>query len=142
MNRRFRTIGALLALLALSASFAEELWASTCMTDGAMPAAEVAADAAMSDASAGGMSGMDGMVMPTPAAVLPAQSSGGAQLSAPADPMRCPLTIVIGACAATSLPSRCPALLTPMPVQPTLAVREELARELLLVFLLPHPPRA
>ena len=54
MNRRFRTVAALVTLLALSASFAEQVWASTC--DRTMQAAD--------QADAGAMIGMHHETMP------------------------------------------------------------------------------
>ena len=83
MNRRLRLLGALVALLAFSAYFAEGVWASVCM-----PGMENAAAAHAMDPHAGMDHGA-----PTPSDDAPAPD--------------CPLgmTVMGGSCVAVSLPS-------------------------------------
>ena len=83
MNRRLRLLGALVALLAFSAYFAEGVWASVCM-----PGMEDGTAAHAADAHAGMNHGA-----PSPSDDAPAPD--------------CPLgmTVMGGSCVAVSLPS-------------------------------------
>lgn len=99
MNRRYRRVAALVALLGFSASFGEQLWAAGCPTDAPMAEMAKATDAA----DMGGTDAM-GMQSVVPAAAALATVPG---VSAPSD--GCPLTAVMGSCTVTSFPSLAPA---------------------------------
>ena len=127
MKRRFRSIAALVTLLALSASLAEQVWASTC--DRTMEAAD--------PADARGMAGMDHAGMPGPA---PTPTS-----SPDPSPPECPLAAalaVTGGCTLAYHPSTAPVpplgAATRSQVLP--APRE--AVDLLLAAPPFHPPKA
>ena len=117
MNRRFRILGALLALSALSASYAEGVWASsTCAAMGPMD-----------------MEGMGSMAMDE--ATAPVDPSSG-----PAPD--CPLLAVTGGCTAVSFPAAEPTVgfASPVPAAPTAAL--SVSPELLLATSLLRPPKA
>jgi hypothetical protein len=82
MRARLRTLAALLALFAFSASYVEQAWASLCAGDGASPAAAVA-----SPVTHGGHAGDSG--------VPPGE---------PAPDAECPVQAVAAGCTVVSLP--------------------------------------
>lgn len=130
MRSRFRVLAALCALIALTLSFGEGVWASMCMPAmemGEAPAAE------MSDAS-------DRMMDMASQGV----HTGGETPDGP-EPPHCPFAPVstAGTCvAAASLPAASPIELVPSLEGALLVVAPEQKRDLLLVSALFHPPRA
>lgn len=82
MRTRFRTLTALLALVAFSASFAEQVWASTCAPVAAEAARHHPAAYTQADGRHGAME-------------IPAVS---ARHSAPDAPDECPVQAVAGGC--------------------------------------------
>lgn len=89
MRTRFRTLAALLALIAFSASFAEQVWAGTCAP----------AEAARQEQSAPASHAHGGHGM-----TMPAEDHPGPRPAAP-DDGGCPVQAVASACALLLLPA-------------------------------------
>ena len=143
MNRRFRILGALLALSALSASYAEGVWASsTCAAMGPMDM-EGMGSMAMDEADPPVMRGHAMGSMAGPDSTQPDKRSD----TAPVDPSSgpapdCPLLAVAGGCTAVSFPAAEPTVgfASPVPAAPTAAL--SVSPELLLATSLLRPPKA
>jgi hypothetical protein len=132
MNPRFRFFGALLALLALTAYFAEGLWASMCPPEMPMPAAGevVEREAAPPDCP---------MEVTRPSS-NPTESSEPPGSHVPACPLG-PLG-VSGTCVAASLPATVTQLAPFLSGDAQLSFPPDTARELLLAAAFFHPPKA
>lgn len=99
LNRRFRLTAALVALVAFSASQAEELWASSACspTDGMAMEAQGAMTRTASARDPSDHGGMPG--------VQPGAAAAAVRDFAPMDGSDCPLLSLLGDCFALSLPS-------------------------------------
>lgn len=133
MKSRFRVVAALLVLFAFSASFAEGLWASTCAPMASMDSMDSMEHSEPVMPSAD-LIGADGQVDSMPME-MPEQ---GAEDPAPS----CPLTPVIGGCAAIFFPAPEAGPGATPPVHTTPVVALDVAPDLLLVSALLRPPQA
>ena len=139
MNRRFRFVGAFLALSALSASYAEGLWAFTACGD----MEGIAAEQAM--ASMDGMEGMADMAMGgmdhsmSPSAAPSDRTSGDEGSRSMPD---CPLVAIAGTCTAASLPTSEPRVSLGSISRSNFRPAPDARPELLLSSSLLRPPRA
>lgn len=127
MSIRFRTLAALLALFAFSASLAEQVWASACA-----PAARVEAASAAA--------GMDHGAMPGHPAPAPGHDPRD---NAPAPGSDCPLHAVASAgCTFVLLPAAAAAFSRPhAPPSQTVATVADALSDLLLASGPFHPPQ-
>jgi hypothetical protein len=134
MKARFRTAGALVALFALSAYFAEGLWASLCAPEMRNSGIEVVAAGETPHADCA-----------SDAAHAPAERDSG-QPAEPhgSQPPKCPLGPlgVGGSCVAASLPTAATQMAPSYPEDARLSLSPDRARDLLLAAALFHPPRA
>ena len=129
MRPRFRVLAALVTLLAFSASFAEGVWASTCMGMGSMDEsvdADGMGDMGSMPSMDSGASHGDGMAAPENASETPP----------------CPLTAAIGSCVALSLPACEPAAEFGSASQSAEGAAPAVTPELLFATALLRPPRA
>jgi len=125
MKSRFRVLAALLALFAFSASFAEGLWASTCPPMGSMAS-------------------MDAMHMESEGSDAPEESlePGSSEPTTSIPAPSCPLTPIVGGCAAVFSPPSEAVVAFVATTQAKPVVVLDLAPDLLLVSSLLRPPRA
>jgi hypothetical protein len=132
MKSRVRLLAALLALLAFSASLAEQVWASTCEPG---MAREVSSSASKTSAPTAHGAGHGDMPMP-------GGPHDGGQAPAPAGHDECPLVTLAGGCTLLSLPAPAaePAGGAPAP-ETRVSVRADRAPDLLLPSSLFHPPQ-
>jgi hypothetical protein len=135
MRSRFRLVAALLALLSLSLTMAEGVWASTCMPGMGMGTTSATMGGARA-AQAGGMA------MQTPSGAAEAHGSGRGSGS-PETP-HCPLAPAPGSCVALSIsiPAQAPESLAPSPEGAPAVASPDDARHILLVSSFFRPPRA
>ncbi len=131
MESRFRSAAALFALIALTLSFAEGVWASTCM-----PSSEMTMASSMADPMQAGDDCMMNTSAPTddPADQTPQHST----------PSHCPVAPLstAGTCVvAASLPGSSPLDLATFSEDAHLTLSLDQTRDLLLVSVLFHPPK-
>ncbi|CAN5731583.1 hypothetical protein BH23GEM9_BH23GEM9_20420 [soil metagenome] len=128
MNRRVRSLVALLALIGFAAFFAESLVAMSCM-----PADRVEREAAGQEAAVSPMH--DGMHHP-----VPTSSDSGSDTGTP---QHCPLAMTSSSCAApATLPVAMSVAHAPVPAsEPSMIDFADVAHELIVRTLF-HPPRS
>jgi hypothetical protein len=123
MNRRLRSLVALLALAGFTALFAESLMAMSCM-----PAGAIDQEMAVSPLH-------DGMHHPVPTSTDPASETGV--------PQHCPLTMAGSSCASpASLPVTISVSHAPVPDSEPAVIDADDASHELFVRTLFHPPRS
>lgn len=134
MRPRFRLLAALLALLSLSLTMAEGVWASTCMPG--MECDTARASLPVTGAHAPGIE--------MPMQMGPVRGSGGRRDSRSPETPHCPVAPTPGVCVAlaVSIPAHAPESFVPSPEGALAVASPPEARHILVISAFFRPPRA